>query len=128
MGIPLDMALVFMILCVVLLLISIFLLFIEPTFNNAVAGIIISFINLLFSYATVFSLLGLDLYGIDYTGELVSNIEGDFYPFGIMFFLFVFLNVLFTVYGLYLLYAKPWKETMKSFGPQKRIWYEDTEE
>lgn len=128
MGIPLDMALIFMILCVILLLISIFLLFYAPSFNSAITGIIISFINLLFSYATVFSLLGLDLYGIDYTGEIVSNMEGDFYPFAIIFVLFVFLNALFTFYGLYLLYAKPWKEAIKSYGPQKRIWYEETEE
>jgi len=126
MGIPLDMTLIFTILAIILFLFTgILLFFEETTFNKVIFAMILSFINMVFSFMTALSYFGVDLFGFDSDGILVSNTIATVAPFGLLFVLFVYINLMFTFYCLYLFYEKPWQKMLESYGKRSTIWYEE---
>lgn len=123
MGVPLDFTLLFMVIVILLFIITILLLFIEPNFDKSIAGMIICFVNSVFSYSSAYSLFVTNIYGFDYTGTIVANNIYDLYPFGMIFVIFVYINLILGFYALFLCYKKPWEAVLKSYG-KKPEWYE----
>lgn len=125
MGIPLDILLVFLVIAIALFLMTLFLLFDEPTFGKTIIAIFLSFINSTFNFLTGLSFFGVDLFGFDASGELVSNPVYDFMMFGIFFIFLTYLCVLFLLYGIYLLYIQPWYEVERTYRKKKDPWYQN---
>lgn len=122
--IPIEFTILFSVMSLSILILILVLEFIEPNFNKSIFAIILSFINIPISYIACMSYFVFDLYGYTTSGTLVSNPVVDMFPIGIIFLLFAYLNILLFLYGLYLLYKKPWKELMKIHNMDEGYWYE----
>jgi len=126
MVIPLEITLVYTIISLFLFLFIGILLFMEePTILKTSFALILCFINGVFSYMTALTYFGIDLYGFDSTGTVVSNPVYDLAPFGMFFLMFAYFSIIFSLYCLYLFYMKPWNEMLKSYNLQNNPWYED---
>lgn len=123
MGIPIDFTIIFMLVAIILLLITIVFLFIDPDFDKAIASIILCFLNGVFSYCAAYSFFVVSIYGYDAQGVLVENNIYDFYPFGMIFVIFVYINLILSFYAIYLCYKKPWEAVLKTYG-RTPMWYE----
>jgi hypothetical protein len=127
MGIPIDITLLYTIIVIALFLFTGLLLFLDnTTFTKSIFAMMLCFINGIFSFMTALTYFGIDLYGFTTDGIVVSNPMYEIAPFGIMFILFVYINLMLTIYCLYLFYEKPWQKMLESYGKKKTIWYEDS--
>jgi hypothetical protein len=126
MGIPLDITLIYTVLAIILFLFTGLLLFFdETTFNRVVFAMMLCFINGIFSFMTALSYFSIDLFGFTIDGEIVSNPTNVIAPYGLMFILFVYINLMLTFYCVYLFYEKPWKKMLQSWGKKTTMWYEE---
>lgn len=123
MGIPLEIGIFFAFMSMFLLILIGMLLFIEPDFNKSIFALILCFINGVISVVAAVSFMAIDIYGFDSSGELVSNPTADMYPLGMIFYAFVYFSVIFALYSVYLLYNKPWRQAVESYGKRKLPWY-----
>lgn len=124
MGIPMEFTLLYTILVILLFCISMFLLFIEPSFNQAVAALIFCFVNVIISYICAYSYLVISIYGFDSSGVLVENNVFDFYGFAAFFLSFVFINIALMFYAIAICYKKPWEGLTKAYNT-KDPWLTD---
>lgn len=120
MGIPIEIGIYFSIVSFFILILIGMLLFIDPDFNKSIFALILSFINGIVSAVAALSFMGMDIYGFDSAGELVSNVIADMFPLGMIFWAFVYFSAIFGLYAVMLLFKKPWKE---SFEVKKVPWY-----
>ena len=125
MAIPLDITIVYTIIALILFLIIGFLLFMdEQTILKTSFALMLCFINTVFSYMTAYTYFVIDLYGIDYLGEVVSNPIYELAPFGLFFLMFSYFSIIFALFCLYLFYLKPWEKTMETYNIRNNPWYE----
>lgn len=124
MGIPIDFTLIYTILVILLFCISMFLLFIEPNFNQAIAALIFCVVNIIISYICAYSYLVVSIYGFDADGVLVENNIFDFYGFAAFFLAFVFINLALIFYSIAVCYKKPWEGLAKSYN-ERNPWFID---
>ena len=128
MVIPLDVTIVYTILVLFLFLFVGILLFMEEqTILKTSFAFMLCFINCVFSYMTALTYFGIDLYGFNTSGTVVSNPMYDLAPFGIFFLMFAYFSILFAFYCLYLFYIKPWEKVMESYNLRGNPWYENPE-
>lgn len=128
MTIPIEFTILYTIISVVFLIITIELLFCnEITFNKTSAIMMYSFINAMISYFTAYTYFGINLYGYDLDGVLVENAFFTMSPVGMIYVFFAIVNVVFTLYCIYLFYMKPWKQLLKTYNRGRNPWYEDEE-
>ena len=126
--IPLDVTLIYTILSIFLFLLIGFLLFLEEqTILTTSFALILTFVNGIFSYMTAYTYFGIDLYGFDSTGTVVSNPMYELAPFGILFLMFAYFSIIFALYCLYMFYLKPWEQMKKSYNLRENPWYENPE-
>ena len=128
MVIPLDVTLIYTVLSFIIFLIIGMLLFMEEqTILKTSFAMILCFINTVFSLMTALTYFGIDLYGFNTSGEVVSNPMYDLAPFGMFFLTLAYFSIIFIVYCLYLFYLKPWEKMLKSYNLNNNPWYEDPE-
>lgn len=128
MVIPLDVTLVYTVLALILFLFIGILLFMEEqTVLKTSFAMILCFINTVFSFMTALTYFGIDLYGYDTSGVVVSNPMYDIAPFGMFFLTLGYFSIIFIVYCLYLFYLKPWEKMLESYNLQRNPWYENPE-
>ena len=124
--IPLEVTLVYTIIALFLFLFIGILLFMEePTILKTSFAFMLCFVNGVFSYMTAFTYFGIDMYGFDSSGVVVSNPMYELAPFGMFFLMFSYFSVIFMFYCLYLFYMKPWNEMIKTYNLHRNPWYED---
>jgi len=99
----------------------------EQTVLKTSFAFILCFINTVFSFMTALTYFGIDLYGFDSSGTVVSNPVYDLAPFGMFFLMFSYFSIIFALYCLYLFYLKPWEEMLKSYNLNNNPWYENPE-
>jgi len=123
-GVLIDYHLVFILMSFILLIITAFLLFIEPTVETTTAAYIFIMINMVLCIFCSLSFYGLDLVGYDTAGEVVHNQYYEMQTFSFLFVGFFYINIMLLVYGAYLYYKKPWEEFYAEnkdwIGPQGR--------
>ena len=126
MVIPLELTLVYTIIALLLFLIIGMMLFMEEaTIPKTSFAFMLCLINGIFSYMTALTYFGIDLYGFDSDGVVVSNPMYELAPFGMFFLLFTYFSIIFMFYCLYLFYMKPWNEMLKTYNLHRNPWYED---
>jgi hypothetical protein len=123
MGIPLEISIFFAFLSIFLLILIGMLLFIDPDFNKSIFALILCFINGVISTVAAVGFMAMDIYGFDSSGVLVSNSIADMYPLGMIFYVFIYFSVMFALYAVFLLYKKPWKQVMQSYGIRRTPWF-----
>lgn len=123
-GVLIDYHIVLMMMSFILLIITAFLLFIDPTVETTTAAYIFIMINMVLCIFCALSFYGLDLVGYDSAGEVVHNTYYEMQTFSFLFVGFFYINIMLLVYGAYLYYKKPWEEFLEEnkdwLGPQGR--------
>jgi len=123
-GVLVDYHIILIVMSFILLVITAFLLFIEPTVETTTAAYIFIMINMVLCIYCGLSFYGLDLVGYDSAGEVVHNTYFEMQTFSFLFVGFFYINIMLLVYGAYLYYKKPWEEFYEEskdwFGPQGR--------
>lgn len=128
MVIPLDVTLIYTVLAFIIFLIIGILLFMEEqTVLKTSFAMILCFINTVFSFMTALTYFGIDLYGFDSSGVVVSNPMYDLAPFGMFFLTLAYFNIIFIMYCLNLFYLKPWNKMLESYNLHRNPWYENPE-
>jgi len=112
-GVLVDYHIIFIMMAFILLVITAFLLFIEPTVETTAAAYIFIMINMVLCIFCSLSFYGLDLVGYDSAGEVVHNTYYEMQTFSFLFVGFFYVNIMLMVYGAYLFYKKPWEEFVK---------------
>jgi len=97
----------------------------EQTILKTSFALILCFVNGIFSFMTALTYFGIDLYGFDSSGTVVSNPMYELAPFGMFFLLFSYFSILFALFCLYLFYLKPWEKMMESYNLRNNPWYEN---
>lgn len=110
---PVTYHIFFIILSITLFLLIIGLYFIKTNFDRAIAGIILSFLNILISYIAGQGFFALGFYGYDANGILVNNRVIEYQMLGFIFFILAYISIIFIIYGIWLLYKKPYEKTAK---------------
>ncbi len=113
MGFPVTYHIIFVMLSIVFFIMVMLLLFIDVTFDRAIAAFILCFINGVVSGVASAGFFAFDLFGFDASGVLVSNMVSDYAFLGIVFIIFVYMSVILMVYCLWVFYKKPWDATAK---------------
>lgn len=113
MEILLDYHLVFIVIVFVLLLITVLLLFIEPTHEKAIAAIIIAGINGIICLISAYSFFRIGLIGFNSAGTGIVTAYEDMQIFFGLFMAFIYINAAFVLYGGMLIMKKPWDEIAK---------------
>lgn len=116
MGIPIEYHLILIFLSTLFFLLVFMLMFVDVDFDKAIAGTILSFLNIVFCYVTGMGFFSFDIYGYDTTGTIVSNIISEYSELGIIFIGMAYIMVILLFYGFWLFFKKPWDQTRKIDG------------
>lgn len=113
MGIPVEYHMLFCMLSIVLFIITLALLFIQPTFNQVTAAFILCFLNAVVSAVAGAGFFAFDLYGYDTAGAVVTNVVNEYDFLGLIFVILAYISILLLFYCVYLWYEKPWSNVRK---------------
>ena len=112
-GILMDYHMLFIVLTFLLLIITVLLLFIEPTVEKTTAAMIFIMIGIILCIFCYYSFYNINLVGVDSTGTVVSN---DFTSMDSWSYLFMgigYINIMLIVYCGYLFIKKPWDKAIE---------------
>lgn len=109
-GILMDYHLLFITLSFILFIITILLLFIDPTVEKTSAGLIIIMMNFVLCIFCSMSFYGLALTGQDSAGNVIYTHFYDMQTFSFIFIGLLYINVMLVIYCGYLFWKKPWEE------------------
>jgi len=118
--IPMDYHLLFLAMGFIVFIITIFLLFVDTTFEKAVASFILCSFNIVLSFLCAFIFGAVDIYGYDSTGAIVHNIHGGMSSLSFIYVVMIYINIMLMVYAVYLFIRKPWEEI---FGDETQVQY-----
>lgn len=110
--IPMNYHILFITISFIIFIITILLLFLQPSFEQTIGAFILSAFNILLSLLIAFMFSGVDLVGFDSTGAVVHNVHGGMHPLALVFMGLIWINIMFMFYGTYLFIKKPWQEIM----------------
>lgn len=113
MDFALDYHILFMVIVFVLLMISVLLLFIDTSFEKAIAANIFIFINLGLCALVSLGFGAIDFYSFDSAGALVHNTNSGMWPLIYIFWMLGYVNIMLMFYCVYLYYLKPWEDYEK---------------
>jgi len=105
-----DYHLIFIILSILIFIITLMLLFIEPSVEQTTAALILIMFNIVLCIYCALSFYGINLPGYDSAGTMVANTTHDMETFSFLFVLLFYINVMLTVYCGYLYMRKPWEQ------------------
>jgi membrane-bound metal-dependent hydrolase YbcI (DUF457 family) len=105
----------------ILFIITILLLFVDTTFEKAIANMIFIIFNMVLIMIVGYVFSAVDIYGYDSSGEIVHNVLGDMYPFTYLYLVFFYINLMLMVYCVYLFIKKPWDEFVEN--EEETIYY-----
>jgi len=105
-----DYHILFMVMSFMMLVISILLLFLETTFEKAVAANIFIIFNFVLCLLVSFGFGAIDFYSFDSNGELVHNVSASMYPFIYIYWVMAYVNLTLLFYCAYIYLKKPWEQ------------------
>lgn len=112
MEVPLDYHILFIAMSFIVFIITIFLLFIDTTFEKTVGAFILCGFNILLNLIVAFIFSGVDIYGFDSNGNVVHNISSSMHPLAVVYMSMIFINTMLMLYCSYIFIKKPWTERM----------------
>ena len=124
MEMPIDYHIIFMIMSFILLIITIFLLFIETTLEKTVAANILIVFNIMLCMIISLSFGAIDMYGYSSTGAIVHNVYSELYAFIYLYWVLMYVNIMLLFYCVYHYYKKPWEEYIEERNYYFRDEYE----
>ena len=106
-----DYHLLFMIFSFIVFLVSVFLLFIEPTIEKSIAGMMLTMFNIILCMIIIYSFTVVDNPGFDSTGTVVHNYNVQMADggFDAVFWAILWVSLMMFIYACYLLIQKPWE-------------------
>jgi len=120
MEIPIDYHILFLAMIFVLLIITIFLLFVDAELEKTVGAFILIMINVVFCLIAAFMFTAIDLYGYDTTGAIVHNVYSGMHYLSMLYVILMYVNFMLLVYCGYLFIRKPWERVM---GDEEETFY-----
>ena len=117
---------IFMVLIFILFILSMLLLFMDVTFERAIASFIFITVNFILCAIVSLGFGALNFYGYDSSGVLVDNIYSEMYYFIYIFWAMGYINIMLLFYCVYIFYRKPWEEYMKGeslYEKEEQYWY-----
>ena len=105
-----DYHIIFMVMSFLLLILTVLLLFIDVTFEKAIAANIFTMFNLVLCSLVSMGFGAIDFYSYDNTGTLVHNVSGSMYPFVYIYWILGYINLMLLFYCVYIYYKKPWED------------------
>lgn len=114
MEIPIDYHIIFMMMAFIIFLVTVLLLFIDTTFEKAIAANILAIFNMIICIVCAMSFHAIDMYGHDSTGTIQHNLYAEMYPFSFIYVGLFWIMFMLMFYSVYLFYKKPWEEYEKS--------------
>ena len=122
MEIPIDYHIMFLVMSFVLIILTIFLLFVEVTFQKAIAANIFIMFSIILNFIVAYGFSAIDLYSWDSTGNVVHNVYSNMHPFILIYYAFVWINIALLFYCGYIYITKPWEE-IKQDGYYEEDYY-----
>lgn len=105
-----DYHLLFLAVSFVVFLLTIFLIFIDATFEKTVGAMILCAFNLVLNFLCALLFSAVDIFGFNASGEVVHNVQYSMHTMSVIFVGLMFLNIMLMVYCVYLFIRKPWTE------------------
>lgn len=109
MEVLMEYHMLFMAMAFCLFILTLFLLFYDPSKERVIAAMIVIGFNLNLCWINALSFFAINIYGFDTSGVLVTNAYHDMYMFFAVFFGLFFTNVALLFYCPYLIGKQPWQ-------------------
>ena len=107
-GFPIDYHILFIGMAFILMIITVFLLFVDNTKEKTIAAMLFAGINYIFCIVNSMGFFAIDFYGFTTNGILVHNPSAGLFRLFAIFFLLVFVNIALLFYCWYL-WVNEWK-------------------
>lgn len=108
--VPMDYHLLFLAMNFIVFIITIFLLFVDTTFEKAVGAFILNMFNMVLCIVCGFLFTAVDIYGYDSTGAIVHNVHSSMHMLSWIYVTLFWVNLMMLFYATYLFYKKPWTD------------------
>ena len=110
MDVPIDYHILFICINIILFILTIMLLFVDNTFEKAIAANIFIWFNLVLTMICAFLFGAVDAPGYDSSGNIVHNTLDTMYPFIYFYLVIFYINMMLLFYTVYLFIKKPWED------------------